>query len=429
MKIKIFFAFVISLVGLLQVNAESTDSLLTLDRCVSMALENNKKALTAKNNIDAAVYMKREAFTKYFPEIAATGMAFWANHDVIQYNLLDIVELGLIKHGKVAGIQALQPIFMGGQIVNGNKLADVAEEVAKLRKEQTNDELRLTVETMYWKLVTLKSTKMTLNDAIVTLDSLTAEVNAAVEAGIALNNDLLKVELKRNSYKSEMVDLDNGIQLMKMLLGQYVGLGTSGKIDIDTAVPSCSPDMPENLYVQSQDALLNLNDYKLLQKNVEAKKIEKRMTIGSNLPSLAFGAGWYYHDLLEQNHNFGALELDVTIPLSGWWGGTYAIKQKNVAIENARLEMENLSEELQINMQNKWNDLTAFHRKMQIEEEGIKQSEENLRINRMYYEAGMSTVSDLLEAETELKQAKDRFIAAYGNFCTAKAAYLIATGR
>lgn len=429
MRIKIFFVCIILLAGLLPLCAEENNSVLTLDQCVSMALENNMKALTAKNNVNAAVYMKREAFTKYFPEIAATGMAFWANHDVIQYNLLDIVELGLIKHGKVAGIQALQPIFMGGQIVNGNKLADVAEEVAKLRKEQTNDELRLTVETMYWKLVTLKSTKVTLNDAIATLDSLTAEVNAAVEAGIALNNDLLKVELKRNSYKSEMVDLDNGIQLMKMLLGQYVGLGTSGKIDIDSAVPTCAPQMPGNLYVQSQDALLNLNDYKLLQKNIEAKKLEKRMTIGSNLPSLAFGAGWYYHDLLEQNHNFGALELAVTIPLSGWWGGAYAIKQKNVAIENARLEMENLSEELQINMQNKWNDLTASHRKMQIEEEGIKQSEENLRINRMYYEAGMSTVSDLLEAETELKQAKDRYIAAYGNFCTAKAAYLIATGR
>ena len=72
---------------------EKRDSVLTLEQCVDMALENNKKAQNSRNNIEAAVNLKREAFTKYFPEIAAMGMAFWANHDILQYNLLDIIEL------------------------------------------------------------------------------------------------------------------------------------------------------------------------------------------------------------------------------------------------------------------------------------------------------------------------------------------------
>lgn len=408
---------------------ERKDTVLTLDQCISMALENNKKAENAKKNVEAAINLKREAFTKYFPEIAGMGMAFWANHDILQYNLLDIVELGLIKRGKVAGVQALQPIFTGGLIINGNKLAGVGEEVARLRQEQTDNELRLTTETLFWKLNTLKSTKTVLEKAVSFLDTLESQVKVAVDAGLVTRNDLLKVQLKRNSYISEKVDLQNGILLVKMLLGQYVGLGTAGNIDILAEVPEKIPAYPLEIYTSSESALPLTSDYQLLQKNVEAKKLEKRMEIGSNLPSVALGGGWYYHDLLKQNHNFGSIQVGVTVPLTGWWTGAYAIKRRDIELKIAQNELEDFSEQLQIEMQDKWNNLTAAHRKMEIEQEGIRQSEENLYLNRMYYEAGMCTLSDLLEAETSKKEAEDRYVAAYGNFCTARSAYLISTGR
>ena len=405
------------------------DSVLSVDQCVAMALANNKKAINAKNNIEAAVNLKREAFTKYFPEIAAMGMAFWANHDILQYNLLDIVELGLIKKGKVAGIQALQPVFTGGLIINGNKLAGVGEEVARLRMQQTENELRLTTETLFWKLSTLESTMTVLETAVSFLDTLENQVSTMVDAGLITRNDLLKVQLKRRNYMSEKVDLHNGILLVKMLLGQYVGLGVDGNIEIAAEVPENVPVYPYDIYSPSDNALPLTADYRLLEKNVEAKKLEKRMTLGSNLPSVAVGAGWYYHDLLDQNHNFGSVQIAVDIPLTGWWSGAYALKRRNLELANAKNELQDLSEQLCIEMQDKWNNLTAAHRKMEIEREGIAQSEENLYLNRMYYEAGMCTISDLLEAETSKKEAEDRYVAAYGNFCTARSAYLIATGR
>lgn len=431
MKLKGFIYTVVAS-GMLfpfSLKASERDSLLTLDQCVEMALSNNRKGINARNSVEAAMNLKREAFTKYFPEIAAMGMAFWANHDIIQYNLLDIIELGIIKRGKVAGVQALQPIFTGGLILNGNKLAEVGEEVARLRQQQTDNELRLTTETLFWKLNTLESTRDVLNSAISFLDTLENQVRVAVDAGLVTRNDLLKVELKRNGYMAERVDLDNGIQLVKMLLGQYVGLGTGGNIEIAAYVPDDVPSYPAELYTPAETALPFTIDFQLLEKNVRAKTLEKRMEVGSNLPSVALGAGWYYHDLFRQNHNFGAIQIGVDIPLTGWWSGAYAIKRRDLELKNAKNELQDLSEQLQIEMQDKWNNLTAAHRKMEIEKLGITQSDENLYLNRMYYEAGISTLSDLLEAETAMKEARDRFVAAYGNFCTARAAYLISIGR
>lgn len=402
---------------------------ISLDSCLALTLKNNAAVRNSANNARAAVELRKEAFTKYFPEISASGGAFWTHNDVFQYNILDIIEIGFMNKGKMASVQALQPVFMGGQIVNGNKLASVGEEVARLRRRQTDDELRLTAESLYWKLVTLKATRGALESAIALLDTLDRQIDVAYDAGLAMRNDLLKVQLRRNTYRTEMIDLDNGIKLVKMLLGQYMGLGTDGAFDVEGDVPEEVPAFPSELFLPASDALPSTVDYRLLEKNVEARRLEKRIEIGRNLPQVAVGAGWFYHDLLQQNHNFGALMIAVNIPLSGWWGGSHAIKRKSLALENARNELADLGEKLEIGMQEKWDNLTAAHRKMEIAAEGIGESNENLRLNRLYYDTGMSTITDLLDAETSHKQALDDYIAAYGAFRTAQTAYLIATAR
>lgn len=407
----------------------ANDSILTLQQCIDMAVANNAAMQTAENNTEAAKQQRREAFTKYFPEISAQGFGFRTRHYVLQYNLLNLLEIGMIQHGVTGGVQALQPIFMGGQIVNGNKLAKVGEAVAELQQKQTASEVRVAAEKYYWELATLKATKGSLAKGLELLDTLQYQVGVAVKAGIVTNNELLKVQLQYNEFAAKMVDLDNGIKLCRMVLSQYVGAPYTSPVDIDAAVPDSVPEYPLNLRIDPAEALPQTNNYQLLVEQLKAAKLEKRMEVGKNLPTVLGGAGWYYHNILEQGHNFGALMLAINIPISGWWGGSHAIKRKELAVKNAQIELNDLSQMLQINMQNKWDDLTAAHRKMEIAAQAITQSAENLRFNQAFYDAGTGTITDLLEAQTLNQEARDSYIAAYGSFRSAMAEYLSATGR
>ncbi|MCM1310806.1 MAG: TolC family protein [Bacteroides sp.] len=407
----------------------ANDSIISLQQCIDMALANNAAMQKADNNTEAARQQRREAFTKYFPEISAQGFGFRTHHYVLQYNLLNLLEVGMIKHGVLGGVQALQPIFMGGQIINGNKLAKVGEAVAELQQKQTASEVRVAAEKYYWELATLKATKLSLSKGIELLDTLQYQVGVAVRTGIVTSNELLKVDLQRNDFAAKMVDLDNGIKLCRMVLSQYVGAPFTSPVDIDAAVPDSVPPYPLDLRIDPAQALTETNNYKLLVEQLKAAKLEKRMEVGKNLPTVLGGAGWYYHDVLEQGHNYGALMLAINIPISGWWGGSHAIKRKDAAVKNAQIELEDLSEMIQINMQNKWDDLTAAHRKMEIASEAIVQSKENLRLNQAFYDAGTGTITDLLDAQTLNQQARDNYIAAYGCFRSAVAEYLSATGR
>lgn len=425
----LIFAAAVFYAGAAGAAENSTDSVYTLQQCKAMALANNADIRVADNNLRAAIETRKEAFTKYFPEVSAGASAFKTHHDVLQYNVLDLFTLGIINKGKTAGIWALQPVFAGGQIVNGNKLAKVGEEAARIRREQSADQVQLQTEALYWQLVTLKAERRTVEKAITMLDTLSRQVKAAVDAGVVTRNDLLKVDLKRNSYRADLVDLDNGIELMKMLLAQQMGLGTEAKADVDAIVPECVPEYPSALHVNASEALGQTADHRLLVKNVEAKELEKKMETGSHMPQVGVGAGWFYHDVFNQNHNFGGVMVTVSVPISGWWGGSHAIKRKSLELANARTELENLSQKLEIEMADKWDNLTAAHRKMAIAAEAIDQSKENLRLNQVYYDAGMSTITDLLDAQTLNRQAIDDYTAAYGVFKLSEAQYLNATGR
>lgn len=402
---------------------------LSLEQCRQMALSGNAKAKTAATDIKIAKETRDEAFTKYFPEISATGTSFWVNHDIIQYNVLNLFELGMIDKGYSAGITAVQPIFAGGQIVNGNALAKLGEQVAELRKRQTDEEVVTSVDKYYWKLVSLHSQKETLESLITMLDTLAYQTQAAVEAGVILKNDYLKVELQRNDFKASMIDLENGIALCNNLLGQYIGAGVRPVNVTARITPGDMSEFSYNLWRDPQDVVSNTPSYGMLNSAVRAAELEKKMTVGSNLPTVGLGAGWYFYNMLKENHNFGALFVAVQVPLSGWWSGSHAISKKNLQIENARIQLENGQELLQIAMRDAWDNMTAAYRKLQNANEAIGQAQENLRLNESYYNVGVATITDLLDAQLVYKRACDQFTTAYADYNVRTTEYLKATGQ
>ncbi len=413
----------------------------TLEQCRQMAVENNSKVKVAEGKAQQARELSRYAFTKYFPTVDGNWLGYRSNKGLIQYTLPNlgdyIPELGnfplgtieLIKKGWSGSITAMQPIFAGGQIVNNNKLAHVGEKAAELEKQNAVDDVLLTAEQYYWQIVTLKSKKSTLQSVMQMVDTLEYQVQTAVNAGVILRNDLLKVQLRRNELRTLMVDLDNGIALSCNLLAQYIG--QNGElIDVDGGEVSFDlPAYPTEMFVEPSNAVEGTADYQLLGAQVKAAELRTKLAVGENLPTVGVGAGWFYDEIFSQHHNFGAVLLSVNVPITAWWGGSHKIKQNRIAEQNARTQMEDLTQMLEISMQNSWDDLTAAYRKMEIAHESIDQSTENLRLNENYYKYGVSNITDLLDAQTLYRESLDQYSEAYGSFRLAQATYLKATGR
>lgn len=418
----------LTLLSVLLAAATAQSQPLTLDTCRQMALRNNIKIRTAKNAVNEAKELRNEAFTKYFPQVNASGFAFKSNKGLVQFGLLDILSVSFFDKSINAGITAVQPIFMGGQIVNSNKLAEIGVAVSELQRRQSHNDVIQTVDKYFWEISALQAKRRTLMAAMTAVDSLCHDVSVALEAGLITSNELLEVQLRRSELQADSVDLDNGISLCKMVLAQYIGSDTA-QVDISYIPADTVPDIPYHLYRQPGQALPDNPDYLLLKENVRALKLEQRIEVWKNLPSIGAGAGYFYQDALGSKHSYGAVFMAVNIPLSGWWGGAHAIKRKRIASETAEARLNDLSELIEIEMAKAWDDLTAAQRKAAIAHKAIEPATENLRLYNVFYQAGTTTITDLLAAHALHRQTLDRFCEATAAYQVALTQYLIATSQ
>ena len=423
----------------------------TLEQLKDAALRNNITVRNAQRSVEAAQQQRKEAFTKYFPNVSGTGFWFNANKGMAQTTvnpseimspeigaslaqifppealaaLANPISISMMKNGTIGSLMALQPVFAGGQIINGNKLAKVGEDVSRLQLQLSENEVEKTTEQYFWQLASLQEKMKTINAVDTLLADIHKDVDVAVRAGVAMRNDLLQVQLRQNDVESQRLKLQNGISIVRMLLAQYCGLDqTEFTLDYQTELSSPLPQKQDH-----SQALLGTAEYQLLGKQVEATSLQKKMTVGQNLPSVAVGAGYNYHNLLENDHTFGMVFATVSVPITDWWGGSHAIKRKKIEYQKAVDEQHDKAQLLQIRMQNAWNNVEEARQQLDIAKRSIEQAEENLRLNRNFYRAGTSKMSDLLEAQLLYQQSLDRRTDAYADYQNKLLEYRQATGQ
>ena len=424
---------------------------LTLQQIKDSAMHNNIAIRSAQLSIEAAQQQRKEAFTKYFPNVSGTGLWFNANKGMAQTTinpsevipsslasmlasslpaealaaLANPISVSMMKNGTIGSLMAVQPVFAGGQIINGNKLAKVGEEVSRLQLQLSENEVEKTAEQYFWQLASLQEKMKTVDAVDTLLAGIYKDVDVAVRAGLAMRNDLLQVQLRQNDIESQRLKLQNGISILRLLLSQYCGLR-------DTSfVISYRSDTPLAL-LSRQDhdqALMGTAEYQLLGKQVEAANLQKKLAVGQNLPTVAVGAGYNYHNLLDNNHSFGMVFATVSVPISDWWGGSHAIKRKKIEHQKSVEQLEDNAQLLKIRMQNAWNGVEESYQQLQLAQRSIEQAEENLRLNRDYYKAGTSKMSDLLEAQLLYQQSLDRRTDAFADYQNKLLEYRQATGQ
>lgn len=407
---------------------------LTLQQVKERALAHNISIRTANNTVEQAREQKKEAYTNYFPQVSATGGGFKSTRDILKADvktskllpsslaaalpeniagmLPASLPVSLVGKGIIGGITAVQPVYAGGQIVNGNRLAKVGIEVGELQRNVAENTVELTAEQYYWQIVSLKEKQKTIDAVGAMLQKIEKDADLAVKAGVGLRNDLLQVQLKQNELESNRLKLDNGLKLARMVLAQYIGM--DGEVDVTVAAdPGQLPAYPM-VKVDHGAAVASTSEYQLLQKNVEASTLQRKIEQGRLQPSVGVGIGYNYYNMgsgLE--NNFGAVFATVSVPISQWWGGSHAVRRRRLAEANARQQLEDNAELLQIRMQKNWNDVDNAYKQLVLAKKAIEQSEENLRLNRDYYQAGTTTMNNLLDAQQQYQQCRDRYTEAY----------------
>jgi len=162
---------------------------------------------------------------------------------------------------------------------------------------------------------------------------------------------------------------------------------------------------------------------------LKAEGLQTRLKLGEYLPEVGVGAGALYYDIPDKGTYNTMLFASVKIPISDWWRASHTLKERKYKEQIARNNSQNNSELLLLQMQKTWNDLDEAYKQIEVVNETIKQAAENFRINSDNYKGGIVNISDMLEAQAMLQQAKDQLSDARANYKVKLVSYMQVTGR
>jgi outer membrane protein TolC len=412
----------------LPLSAQTTDSLrLSVQDCIDMALENNIELKNSQLEIDKARATKKEAQTLYLPTVTAQALAFDALNPMFTFGIDDInnaqvrqilytlyaeygAQLGLkkeysfVQDGVMLNAMAMEPIYAGGRIRNGNKLAKLGIEAAEYQSMMKEDEVRLQTETLYWQIIALEEKNATLDHLDQLLDTLDKDLTGAIEAGLAMPTDQYKLRVKQNESQLNRKKLNDGITLLKMLMAQHIGADWQTMTLTDTLGFETEP----SAYFQlAETAVANRNESHLLDLSLKAEDLKKRMTLGEALPSLMVGGSASYHTIFENTKPNAMVFAVLQVPITDWHKTSIKLKKHDFDTEIAENTRRDLTEKMELQTNQAWFNLEQSWLRITMAQTSLKDAEVNLKITQDYYEAGLVTLSDVLEAQTLLKQSRD----------------------
>ena len=412
---------------------------LSIDSCLALARLNNKDIQQATLNVDKAQQVKQQALTKYFPQVKAMAVGYHSLHPMFEADIDDIGNasvrdllvtlygnygaalgldnyISLFQYGYMAGVTAIQPIYVGGKIVNGNQLAQVGVDAARLQADISQRDILQQVEESYWLLAGLLEKQATVTAVVNLLDTIHRTVDTAFHAGLVLQTDLLQVELKQSEMQRTQIQLANGIALVRRALAQSIGIDEDSPLYYAPLNIEPLQDIDERLVVSVHDHNTAGPESELLSLQVQAARLQKRMAMADAMPQVAMGASYGYSNLqtnilrdgLGSKTGNGAVFFTVAIPITEWWETGHKMQEQEIALQQARLQQEQMTQMLALRNQQAYDQMQEAYLLVKEHERACRTAEENYRLMSVNYRAGMATITEFLSAQTTLMQSRNQ---------------------
>lgn len=422
---------------------------MTLDECIRLAKENNRKIEASRQQFLASDYERRSAKALFFPSLSLSGNILYSTSDGSYSSgsgQLPVLGTDGLPTGQTAyfpgidlsygldwiyngGIKLEQPIYMGGKIRAGHRMAKIGSEMAWQNKRLTEAEVIVNTSHAYAEVVRTKELIQVATAYHNLLTELMRTVESARKHGMKPQNDVLKVKVKLNESELNLRKAENGHRLATMNLCHYIGVPLTEQIETDSSLPETG-----DAYGEGSD-ICNRPEYRILEQKVGLAKQKVAIARSEYLPQVGLAGQYGYTNGIELNGrklfddwNF-LVGIQVSIPIFDFGKRTNKIKSAKAQYAQMQSEREDTNEQLMLEMIQSSNNLDEAYLERELADSSVSSAEENLRTSRMQYEKGMELLSDYLEAQTLWQQARQTQVNARINCYLKWLEYQKATGR
>jgi outer membrane protein len=253
------------------------------------------------------------------------------------------------------------------------------------------------------------------------------DIRNLLAQGLAMKNDMLKVEVQLSNVQLLQIDAKNAVRLAMVSLNSLIGLPLDAEIQLKSRIELEERQFAE-LNVVVQKAFENRPEVKATEYRVKASEAGVTLARSGWYPQIFLTGNYYYarpnsrilpaEDRFKETWDVG---VGVSLDFWNWKTTVHQTTQAEAQLSQARDALGQIKDAITLEVtQNYLNCLQAKER-IAVAEQGVKQAEENYRTTSERFKSGLALNSDLLDAEVSLLQAKTNYTQSRVDYVLAQA--------
>jgi len=308
--------------------------------------------------------------------------------------------------------------------------AEQMKDLTDSQLERTSQEIVYHVVESYYSVLLAGKQLQLAEQAMKTAEAILERSRNRVQSGVVVQSDSLSAEVRVASRKQELIRAQNNLAMARALLGAAMGLSTQSDFELsDPLTERMLPSAPlEELEKRAIEKRPDLNGIRWQEAAQQQSVSIAKSSFG---PRVNAFAGWEADNPTFVSGGGGNNWLaGIEVQFDLFEGGA---KQAQLSRERAMQDKvaavkEMATDAIRLEVRRAYYDLDAARKQIEVARSSIAESQESLRIDQDRYEAGLSTVTDLLAAEDAARRTQTDYWETVCRYSTGYAALELASG-
>jgi outer membrane protein TolC len=406
LKSKIVIALFLLLPTINQTVAqERIDRVLTLDEMFTLATENSKQLQISRTGIETAIKATDVAKNLRLPSInASVSVSYLGDGTIMDREFTNASRAPMPHFGNNFAIEASQVVFAGGAISNSIAKAELEEQVASLKYQNDQLDMRFLLTGYYLDLYKLKNQREIYVRNIEQTNMLIKQIKAKHSEGMALNNDITRHELTLQNYELALIEIDNNYDILNYHMVAVLGLPDNTVIRPDTTILNMdlSNTVPNDLILTAQENLPALQSAEI---NMQIAEKSIKLAKADYLPSIAIVAANQFNGPItievppiNKNFNYWYVGIGIRYNLSSLFKSNKTVRLAKSRYQIATEARDIANEQAEIAIHRESTRFKESFEKLVTYEKSFELASENYRIINNRYMNDLVLITEMLDA-------------------------------
>jgi outer membrane protein TolC len=392
--------------------AQEAGQFYTLQDSVSEALENSWDIRQIEERIYQAEYLKKQARADFLPKLGMNYSFLRRNKPVVG------------RGGGVTGLfvsskefyewrgTVSQPIFTGFSLLSAYELAKLGIDQAQIQLDQAKLELALRVKEAYFDILGADKAVEVAQKDVEARESNYKVASSFYKVGMIPINELLQAEVELADAKQALVRAEIAAKTARAVFNTVLARPVNAPFDIEDILTYKPSGGDYGAFVQQ--ALAKRPEIKAVDNSLLQADQQIRLAQSKYFPEIAIK-----YDYIKEGDSFDVSgfpgeedshrwEATAVATWTFWqWGRTYYSTKEQESVKKELSQAKGaLEDQIRLEVKEAVLALEREEKNIPTTQKAVEQGEENLRVSSERYKAQVTTITEVLDAQTRLSQAR-----------------------